>query len=135
MREQFILSELFVVLNLILINMIHNNLIKNFPQNILPSSQVFKIIIFIYTPFSMYAGFTWFNLFHNGFIAFTDKGEIYAIIAAICAWILAIVGFAWTTTGFFSNGLRDGVCGAAITWLLLGVAVQQHKVPFLFWQC
>ena len=118
MRENFILSELFVLLILISTSIAHNRLIVNYTPNHIPNSVEPKIVTFIHIPFAMFSAFAWLDLFHNGFIAFApgyDKVE-YASIAIVLTWFLAIIGICWCTIGVFSHGKRDGVFSFTIAW-------------------
>ncbi len=65
----------------------------------------------------MFSALSWLNLFYNGFIVFAqgDKKR-YAITAIVLACFMSIIGIAWSTTGVFSKGKRDGVFGATIAW-------------------
>ncbi|CAG8806477.1 24155_t:CDS:2, partial [Dentiscutata erythropus] len=114
MLEKFVISEFFIILNLLVISTIHHNLVVQFPPFSFPSSQVSKVAYFVHTPFSMYLGITWLDVFHNGFMALTIEKETEKVLAIISAWFLAIIGFTWCITGIFSGGRRDGVFSATI---------------------
>jgi hypothetical protein len=121
MRENFLLSELFVLLFLISTSAAHNRLIVNYTPNHIPNSVEPKIVTFIHIPFAMLSAFSWLDLFHNGFIAFApgyDKVE-YAGVAIVLALFLAIIGICWCTTGVFSHGKRDGLFSFTIAWYVL----------------
>ncbi|RHZ63156.1 hypothetical protein Glove_332g37 [Diversispora epigaea] len=135
LMEEFILSEIFTLLNFIVTSKIHNNIIVDFPPSSLPSLQATVIVFCIHTPFSMYDAITCSNVFYNGFIAFTDMNDQYFIVASIFAWFLAVIGLAWAITGIMSKGRRDGVFSATIAWELLAIAVQQREFEFLSLQC
>ncbi|CAG8697048.1 170_t:CDS:2, partial [Racocetra persica] len=135
MLERFIISEVFIILNLLVISKIHHNLVVQFPPFSFPSSQVSKVAYFAHTPFSMYLGATFLDFFHNGFVAFTANKETEIVLAIISAWLLAILGFAWCVTGIFSSGRRDGVFSATIAWCLISIAVQQRNEKYLSVQC
>src|SRR5256885_11060259 len=118
MRENFAVSELFVLLILISTSMAHNRLMTKYTPNHLPPSVANKIVTFTHIPFAMFSAFAWLDLFHNGFIAFApgyDKAE-YATIAIVLAWFLAIIGICWCITGVSSHGKRDGVFSFTIAW-------------------
>ncbi|CAG8495908.1 2451_t:CDS:2 [Gigaspora margarita] len=135
MLEKFVISEFFIILNLLVISTIHHNLVVQFPPFSFPSSQVSKVAYFVHTPFSMYLGVTWLDVFHNGFMAFTTNKETGKVLAMISAWFLAIIGFAWCITGIFSGGRRDGVFSATIAWCLISIAVNQRDEKYLSVQC
>lgn len=116
MMEQFVWTESLLLINLLVISKIHNNIIVYFPPSILPSLHATKIVSCIHTPFSMYTGITWFYSFYNGFIVFTNMDKGYTVVASTFVWLLAVIGFAWTTTGVMSKGRRDGVLSATIAW-------------------
>ncbi|CAI2162944.1 13827_t:CDS:2 [Funneliformis geosporum] len=135
-RKFFILAELFVLLTLISTSIVHHRLTFNYPPNHLPESVASKIISFIHTPFAMLSAFSLLNLFHIGFIAFAQGYEKkYVIIAILLACIMAIIGVAWSVTGAFGRGKRDGVFNATIAWALLGIAVHQRETKYLSITC
>ncbi|RIA84874.1 hypothetical protein C1645_879686 [Glomus cerebriforme] len=137
MRENFIISELFVLLILISTSIAHNWLITKYTPNHIPASVAYKIVTFTHIPFAMFVAFTWLDLFHNGFIAFASGYENveYVNIAIVLAFILAIIGICWCITGVFSYGKRDGVVSFTIAWALLGVAVHQRETKSLSITC
>ncbi|CAG8568301.1 10785_t:CDS:2 [Cetraspora pellucida] len=135
MLEQFVISEVFIILNLLVISKIHHNLVVQFPPFSFPSSQVSKVAYFVHTPFAMLLGMTFLDFFYSGFVAFTANKETEIILANISAWLLAILGFAWCVTGIFSGGRRDGVFSATIAWCLISIAVQQRAEKYLSVQC
>ncbi|CAG8463102.1 14404_t:CDS:2 [Ambispora leptoticha] len=130
-KEEFAISEIFIILNTIAITKIHRNLIIYYPPSTNSHLNSFKLITFIHTPFSMYAALTLLDVLHVGFVAFAGTDREYQILACIAVWALAIVGIGWTTVGLWSDGRRDSVFGISIAWILLGIAVQQRSVLFL----
>ncbi|CAB4423460.1 unnamed protein product [Rhizophagus irregularis] len=136
-RENFIVSEIFVLLILISTSMAHNWLMTKYTPNHLPSSVANKIVKSTHIPFAMFSAFSWLSLFHNGFVAFAPgyEHDEYANIAVVLAWFLAIIGICWCITGVFSHGKRDGVFSFTIAWALLGVAIHQRETKNLSITC
>lgn len=76
-----------------------------------------SIVSFIHIPFSMFAAFSFFLLFHNGFIILSQQGyekDIYSAI--IAASFLTIYSIFWCTTGVFSKGKKDFIFSFTIAW-------------------
>ncbi|GBB83276.1 hypothetical protein RclHR1_01000032 [Rhizophagus clarus] len=130
MRESFILSGICVFMALTSTAIVQNHLTAQYITNhaLIPTS----VISFIHIPFSMFAAFSFFLLFHNGFVYLSQQGyekNIYSAI--ISASFLTIYSILWCTTGIFSKGRRDFIFSLTIAWSLLGVSFQQKEDSFL----
>ncbi|PKK62882.1 hypothetical protein RhiirC2_855386 [Rhizophagus irregularis] len=137
LRENFIISEFFIVLTLLSTSLVQNLLTSKYIPNhpLIPTS----VISFIHIPFSMFSAFSCFLLFHNGFILLSQQGyEDYGKnvnLAIISASLLTIYSIFWCTTGVFSKGKRDLTFSFAIVWILIGIAVQQKETSLLSNAC
>ncbi|KAG9286692.1 hypothetical protein G9A89_012242 [Geosiphon pyriformis] len=131
LREEFVISAILIFFNTVVLFIVHQKMITYFPPTAIPVAHATKIIAFIHTPFSMYSAFALLDLSHSLFIAFTNLDEVYKVVACVVVWLLAILGIGWTTVGLWSGGKRDGVFGATIAWILIGIAIQQREVVFL----
>ncbi|RIA92316.1 hypothetical protein C1645_765535 [Glomus cerebriforme] len=125
LRENFVLSEIFILLTLISTSIAQHKLIAEYIPNheLVPDS----VISFIHIPFSMFSAFSWLAVFYNGFIILSQYGYESVEIAIGLAWFLAILGTFWCITGVFTKGKRDFIFSFTMVWSLLGIGVRQTE--------